>query len=524
VVQANTIVVEGTLAVNSTVTSPMTVASGATLGGTGTVIGDVVVNGTMAPGNSIGTTTIVGNYTQANNSTLEIEINPTTSDLLNVTGSVPIGTGTTVHILADRGNYQTPHAYTIITSGSGISGSFPTLTFSTPSASGSLSIVGNNLIFNLGGLANHTFASLGLRGNPGRVAPCLDAANAPTGSDMSDVISELSFLSTSATRDALDQLHSAQFKGMVVAQEYNTILIRSAAMRRTEELYQTACNRSYAKPKGWSLWADVSGDWQNQKNVHNQIGYTSKTGGLTLGSDYQIGPHGSIGILGAYTYTDLRWRSDRGRGVIQSGYAGGYLHTHNNYLYGTLIGMWGYNQYTANRHIPFFDRRAKSQHNGQEAVAHFDGGLLIPMRGITMRPFASFDAIWMWESGIRETHAGALNLRVDRSRYQMNRFEAGLGFSRCFTLESGRKWIPDIRGSFIREMRREGEGYTTQFAGQECSFHIRGHYPQRSLYSLSAGVTTISPSDTYLMSLLYKFERSQSFIEQSGMFQLSIKF
>ncbi|AZW42397.1 autotransporter-associated beta strand repeat-containing protein [Bordetella bronchiseptica] len=58
-----TLIKEGRLAVNGSIASPVTIDPGGVLGGTGRILGAVANSGTVAPGNSIGTLTIVGNYT-----------------------------------------------------------------------------------------------------------------------------------------------------------------------------------------------------------------------------------------------------------------------------------------------------------------------------------------------------------------------------------------------------------------------------------------------------------------------------
>jgi len=69
----NTNVSAGTLTVNGSILSPTTnVYYGATLKGSGTIRGDVRNYGTVAPGNSPGTLTVTGNYTE--NGVLAIEI------------------------------------------------------------------------------------------------------------------------------------------------------------------------------------------------------------------------------------------------------------------------------------------------------------------------------------------------------------------------------------------------------------------------------------------------------------------
>jgi len=81
----------GTLSGNGTVIGNVTVNSGGTLAGNGTVDGDITVNagGMISPGNSIGTITINGDFT--NNGTLNIEIaGPGSFDQIIVNGNAVI--------------------------------------------------------------------------------------------------------------------------------------------------------------------------------------------------------------------------------------------------------------------------------------------------------------------------------------------------------------------------------------------------------------------------------------------------
>jgi hypothetical protein len=64
----------GRLAVDGSIPGPVTVNFGGTLAGDGTVYGNVAGDGRVAPGNSPGILTIDGDYTQSDDSVLEIEI------------------------------------------------------------------------------------------------------------------------------------------------------------------------------------------------------------------------------------------------------------------------------------------------------------------------------------------------------------------------------------------------------------------------------------------------------------------
>lgn len=140
-------VTSGTLSVNGQLTSPtVTVASGGTLGGSGNVIGVVTNNGNIAPGNSIGTLSIAGTYTQATGSTYTVEVNPTpAADLINVTGNAVIQSGARVNAQAALGLYTVGNRYTILTASTGVVGTYDTLTDNAPFVDFTLAYDVNNV-------------------------------------------------------------------------------------------------------------------------------------------------------------------------------------------------------------------------------------------------------------------------------------------------------------------------------------------------------------------------------------------
>ncbi|WP_281406353.1 autotransporter outer membrane beta-barrel domain-containing protein, partial [Mesorhizobium sp. B1-1-5] len=85
-----------------------------------------------APGNSIGTLTVDGDYTQLAGSTYEAEIDPDgSSDLIDVTGAAGIEGGT-VFALKAPGGYDTGTRYTILTAAGGVTGTYGTLDQNAP--------------------------------------------------------------------------------------------------------------------------------------------------------------------------------------------------------------------------------------------------------------------------------------------------------------------------------------------------------------------------------------------------------
>jgi autotransporter-associated beta strand protein len=122
----DTTITDGILSVNGQIgtVASTTHIDGGKLGGTGTIIGTVDVNagGTLGPGNSIGTLNVTGDVNFAANSFFEVELSPTSADILQVSGTVTI-LGGTVFVIAPSGNYVPGTIYEIITAGA-VTGTF----------------------------------------------------------------------------------------------------------------------------------------------------------------------------------------------------------------------------------------------------------------------------------------------------------------------------------------------------------------------------------------------------------------
>lgn len=112
----------------TTITSAKTlvVGHGATFGSAGTVNANIEVRGTLSPGASPGTMTVNGNVLFTNGSNLLLEMAPTGSDRLNISGTMTIQTGATLDI---TGILQSSPggALDLVVAQGGITGGFTTI-------------------------------------------------------------------------------------------------------------------------------------------------------------------------------------------------------------------------------------------------------------------------------------------------------------------------------------------------------------------------------------------------------------
>jgi len=132
-VEAGTLLVGGKNPAVASLAAPSiagdaTVATGATLGGYfGTIGGNIINNGIVTP-TSISTLTVNGNFTQNTSGNYDINVSHDgASDLLAIGGTAALSGGVAIDAL-DQG-FLPGHAYTILSAGGGITGTFENVHF-----------------------------------------------------------------------------------------------------------------------------------------------------------------------------------------------------------------------------------------------------------------------------------------------------------------------------------------------------------------------------------------------------------
>ena len=128
--------------------------------------------------------------------------------------------------------------------------------------------------------------NFGIGGNPGAVAANLAVVSPPDGSDLFFISEALAVLpSIAALKSALDQLHSAPYKGFLIAQENAVRRVFSAVSERTQNLFNVGCLNCFKAPCPNGVWVDVFFDYLNQDKLTQNIGFRSNTWGVLAGYD-----------------------------------------------------------------------------------------------------------------------------------------------------------------------------------------------------------------------------------------------
>jgi fibronectin-binding autotransporter adhesin len=286
-----TLVSAGTLTVDGSIAgSAVAVAAGATLAGTGTV-GTTSVAGTIAPGNSPGTLSIAGNYTQLAGSTYAYE----PGDLIRVTGTAVIQGGRVSAANAVGLSYRLGDRSAILTAAGGRSGPgfagvdlanpltqpFLTLGLTYDATSVYLQAVRNAVTFeSVGGTINQRAAARGVDG--------LAATNPLYGA-------MASIGSAAAARAGFDTLSGeihATVKGVLLDESRH---LREAVANRLDQ----------AGAEGNGIWAHAIGAWGDADGDGNAAALDRSTAGLLFGVDTAFGGQWRAGLTGGYSRSKL---------------------------------------------------------------------------------------------------------------------------------------------------------------------------------------------------------------------------
>lgn len=485
VVQNGGLVVDGSLGGNVAVL-------GGVLGGHGFIGGNVLNQSIVSPGNSPGTLTIAGNYTQSSTGALLIQIgSPTAHDKLLVGGNVALG-GTLQVSLLDGYRPAKGNSFEFITlTGAGaISGSFGSiqndtlLRFTLQYGSTGVSLIASQGLF----------ADVpGLTPNQLSVAKRLDSiADNPR---MAALVNYLNGVPETAIPGKLEKIMPTDLIPMFDASIATAQTQAFNLQRRMEEirggakgfsasglnLSDSHGTRSYnGNSNGtdgkrlidkdgkelspapisdrWGFFINGSGELVDQESTAIARGTDFTTGGITTGADYRLGDHAAVGLTTGYASTTGNGRTD-GAVKIDSGKLG---------LYGTVFGRGfflngvvggGLNNYDTKRDT--IGGNARGDATGKDFSALLGTGYTYRKGGLSVGPIASLRYSWVGIDGFTE-HGSLAPLRISDQSEASLKSTAGLQTSYAFQL--GKTIVtPQVRAQWQHEYLDTARGIGASF-------------------------------------------------------------
>ncbi|HOW53505.1 MAG TPA: autotransporter domain-containing protein [Syntrophorhabdaceae bacterium] len=536
-VSRNVIVDGGTLIVNGQLTEAagsfgnlFRLYSG-TVGGTGTIHasrGLYNTGGTVSPGNSIGTLTLAGSYTQAAAGKLLIEVaSPTSNDLLAITGSASLNGVLQTSWLGGATPAIGTVFGTFLTAATGVTGQFTSL----------LTNIMPTVVFKPKyDVANQVYLVVErdymnqvliayLNANQRSVGTMLNSVAPSATGDLDTVLDAIDAIPTyGQVAHAYDQIAPKESEAAfsmgisgIIFQSGN-ISERLSDIRRGVRgtnpggavfrnngfirdgkdkpllIASTGSDLTGMLPgvedEKWGIFVKgnaISGD---QRDTSDQVGYGFTSAGMTVGIDYRFTNNLAAGLLLGYTGSraDI---DDFGSKVKMDGYTLGVYGTW--YTKGFFVdgqAGYGWSDYKNTRRIVFpgLDRSASSSPTGRQFTLYGGTGYELNINKWMIVPTLSLQYIKLDIDGYTESGAGALSLNVDRQKAES--LQGNIGGKLYYTWETGKGVImPGIRASYGREFLRDSRNIISRLAQGSSPFSIETPSPDRNFLLCGAGVS-----------------------------------
>lgn len=418
------------------------------------------------------------------NGTLNMEISAAgQNDKIISSGDVILGNASILNIESGfMSSYFRSRTYRLINYANALTGVFNTVNVN-PSAVFSINygdLIANWITLTLKGTLSTTDLSAlsGLSFNQKQTAKTFDALSASSAGDLDGIISVIESSDENGQKKAL-----AQTSGYFLAN-----VIRSAAVdSEVNELYDRIKNHCSSGKESSGFWAQYRTNYAvNSADKNSLNDYSDLASGMMAGYDmYNNGK--VLGFYGRYNSHNMK-QDPKNKAEMTNAGAGIYggIVKYGWELKADLSGS--YDNYSADRYIPFLGRTANSDFDGFTFGGGAEAALKYKLTYKTeFRPFAAIEAKKTNYNDFSESGAGSINLDVSQGGYLRAAARAGAGVN----YESGRlncyfngeaKYLlssqyPEIRSKFeytgaAFKSRGAEEGKTGLGASAGASFKI----------------------------------------------------
>jgi autotransporter-associated beta strand protein len=519
----------GKLTVDGSITSSsvLTIAAGATVSGTGSVPTTTIASGaTLAPGDgSPGTLNISGSATFANASNFDVTVSSTSASKLAVTGAATI-TGS-LNVVSD-GGYVVGQQLTVLTAGSGVTGSFSLA--SSTSANGafhfSLTQDTDNVYLRID-LADLAVLLPGdATPNAAAVAAGIDAAIAH-GDALPTSIENLGNLSSNDISAAFVQLSGEVGADLPAAENAIVGPFLDALISHDDTRMPSAWRsprRTISQSASLDIWTSVFGGAEKltgniagtgTHNLHTDIS------GVIVGVDWKPSPDLSLGAAVSGGHAGMNLADGLGKARNNAWQMGGYgLYRLSPHFFSRFAVALGWNELRTERAISVGNGgNLAGQTTGFSAAGHFDLGVNLRW-GIT--PYVGADSALFQNAAYSESaSAGVSDFALHYGDHSATdtRFEAGLEKRGSFSVWDDGSLTLDGRVAWAHDMDSRRETIASFEVLPDSAFTVEGAQPANSATLVSFGTLFQTPSG---VGFLARFDgefsdRSQSYAGTAGL-------
>jgi outer membrane autotransporter protein len=492
--------------------------------------GTVTLGGTLQANTPVA---ISGNLVQSNGSLLILGIDAASQGRLNVTGTVDMTNGA-VRVqplngfkLARNGTYTLVDSATPAgTSYAGVQLSLSGYRgfFTTPMIDGHY-----NLVLNIRS-SDYTAIGRASGATPGNMGSTLDQLAANSGAFQQQVLTHIDDLPEGKRQqDAVRQTAPVQTSASAVA-----LNVSAALTTQVVEQHQIGLmaqdgrgGGGIAAGSGGSqkrMWLRVMGGYSNRSTTATVDGYSSRSGGMMIGLDYNLSPTAVVGIGASM----MQGRTNTG-GVttgsttLLTNYSltayGTWQFRPGSFVFGQAGG--GSNSFIQRRQIGFLGATARSQFSGYQF--QLKGGLghdLHLTDSVTLTPMATLQYLRADTQGYGETGAGLANLQVNRSRVDALVHEVGARVSGRWETPLG-TILPEMRLSWTHDYIVGPIAATGQLAGATFFSTTSRLAPDGARLNLAG---TLLYSDRLTVRAEYQGDLRSNYNAHTGMLRASLAF
>lgn len=400
----STTIAGGKLVVNGSIqpSSALSIQAGATLGGSGHV-GNTQVYGRVAPGNSVGTLTVDGDYTQHAGSVFELELNGEDKhDLLKVTGKVDIQAGSELEVLGLQASHL-GKSFSFIEAATWEGTTFSTVrlgrafidldSFWAPDG------------MKLGVKRNaQSFASLGRSTNQRAVAAAVESQGVG-GRSYNDLVVLRNAGDAPGLYDALaGEIYASTASALLdVGDGLRKMALPRARLGVGVNAKSNGGDYQQTLASGRVVWGQAIGSWGQLGGRGLAYDLSRSTQGVLFGVDSLLTDTVKAGI--AVGYTNSKFKGRAGDSVKADGYhALAYGQTQSGLW--SLRGGLGYSWYSVKtrRALNYTDwGTASSQSQAQSALVFAELAYALPVHQATIEPYVGLAYTHLRQQGFAET-------------------------------------------------------------------------------------------------------------------------
>ena len=413
-----------------------------------------------------------------------------------------------------------------VMSAGSVTGSFGDVSLSDPSLRARKLCVGDPLLYLL--IAPASYTQVAINQNQTNVARALNSFTNATSGDNYTVSFALDSLTVAQYPIAFQQIMPALYSSFSTiafnnANAQNNALVErlgnirvagvgfdstglSAAPISDDNKKSTSNGKDILIPSvdnHWGVFTDANGIFANV-NINNQLpGYTSESGGITIGADYKWNETFSTGLYTGYEGTQSK--QNAGNFICDNGSRFGAFGTyqHGGVFANAIVGG-DTHSYQVNRTIQFpgINRTASSAPTAQELDTMLATGYDMKRGDFTFGPITSLQYTYLGVQPFTETGAQSLNLNVESQNANSLIYSLG---SHCFytwQLSKEVLVVPQINLAWQHEFLQNPYAINSTLEGGGGVFNYTTVAPLRD--SLYTGIGfTVNLAKKYNASFFY---------------------